>query len=191
MSLASPLLVDTPARAASRRRAAPWFIVEGVLLILLGVVAAVLPVLAGVAAALVFGWVLVLSGIFGLVSLFGARAHTHLVWGAISAVVALVAGLLVVIFPLAGTVGLAILVAAYLLVDTAAMAGLAVDQRRHGGWAWIWLALAAIASLALAAFVLLLGPRSDAVLIGVIVAIDLIFGGIALAGLGIAARRAA
>ena len=41
-----------------------------------------------------------------------------------------------------------------------------------------------------AGFVLLLGPGSDAVLVGVIVAIDLIVGGMALAGLGIAARRA-
>ena len=43
-----------------------------------------------------------LSGIFGSVSLFGARAHTHIVWGGISAAVALVGGLLVVIFPLVG-----------------------------------------------------------------------------------------
>jgi len=191
MSSASPSLASESAPATARRKAAPWFIVEGVLLILLGIVAAVLPVLAGVAAALVFGWVLILSGIFGIVSLFGARAHTHVVWGAISSLVAVAVGVLVVIFPLSGAVALAIFIAAYLFIDATAMTGLAMDQRKRGGAAWIWLLLAAVASVALAIFVLILGPRSDALVVGVIVAIDLIVGGLALITLGWAARRPA
>jgi uncharacterized membrane protein HdeD (DUF308 family) len=190
MTYATPMRASDATAAIARRGAAPWFIVEGILLVVLGVVAAVLPALAGVAAALVFGWVLVLSGVFGLVSLFGARAHTHLVWGAISAVVAMAAGLLVVTFPLAGAVALALFVAAYLLIDAVAMVGLALDQRKRGGWAWIWLLIAALASAVLAVFVLLLGAGGDAVLVGVIVAIDLVVGGTALLTLGLAARRA-
>src|ERR1700722_18924509 len=123
MSLASPQIAADPLGATSRRRAAPWFIVEGALLVLLGAVAAVLPALAGVAAALVFGSVLVLSGVFGLVSLLAAREHTHLLWGGLSAAVAIVVGALVVVFPLAGAVALAIFVAAYLVVDALATAG--------------------------------------------------------------------
>jgi uncharacterized membrane protein HdeD (DUF308 family) len=192
MSIASPsdLAAHTPSAAAARRRAAPWFIVEGVLLVLLGVVAAVLPGLAGVYAASVFGWVLVFSGVFGIVSLIAARHHTHVVWGAISCVVAIVTGALVVVFPLAGVVTLAIFVGAYLLIDAMAMAGLAMDQRKHGGWSWVWLLLAALASVVLAVFVLFLRPAGDATLIGIIVAIDLVVGGMALASLGIAALRA-
>ena len=62
-----------PSTTVIRRSAAPWFIVEGVLLIVLGGLAAALPALAGVAGALVFGWVLVLAGVFGLGSVLGAR----------------------------------------------------------------------------------------------------------------------
>jgi uncharacterized membrane protein HdeD (DUF308 family) len=189
MTLASDSAAPAARPLVPRRQAAPWFIVEGILLVLLGAVAAVLPALAGVAAALVFGWVLILSGVFGIVTLFGARAHTHLIWGGVSSAIALLVGVLIVIFPLAGAVGLAILVAAYLVVDAVAMGGMALHQRQHGGWGWIWLLLAAIASVALAAFVMLLSAGGDATLIGIIVAIDLVVGGIALVSLGIVARR--
>jgi uncharacterized membrane protein HdeD (DUF308 family) len=190
MTLASPGLTPTVRKLVPRRHAAPWFIVEGILLIALGAVAAGLPVVAGVAAALVFGWVLILSGIFGIVTLFAARAHTHIIWGGVSSAIAMLVGVLVVVFPLAGAVGLATLVAAYLVVDAIAMVGLALHQRQHGGWGWIWLLVAAIASLALAAFVMLLSAQGDATLVGIIVAIDLVVGGIALVSLGIVARRA-
>ncbi|HEX3919381.1 MAG TPA: DUF308 domain-containing protein [Caulobacteraceae bacterium] len=189
MTLASDLAAPAARPLVPRRQAAPWFIVEGLLLVLLGAVAAVLPAVAGVAAALVFGWVLILSGVFGIVTLFGARAHTHLLWGGVSSAIAVVVGLLVAVFPLAGTIGLATLVAAYLIVDAVAMVGLALHQRQHRGWGWIWLLLAAIASVGLAVFVLLLSAKGDATLIGIIVAIDLIVGGIALVSLGIVARR--
>ena len=49
--------------SALRHGASPWFIVKGVLLLILAALAAALPGHAGVAAALIFGWVLVLAGV--------------------------------------------------------------------------------------------------------------------------------
>ena len=43
----------------------------------------------------------------------------------------------------------------------------------------------------IAVLIAALGPLSDTVLLGYVIALDLIVGGIALAGLGLAARRAA
>jgi uncharacterized membrane protein HdeD (DUF308 family) len=173
-----------------RRGASAWFIVEGVLLIALGVVAAALPAAAGVAGALVFGWVLVLSDVFGAVALIGARPHTHLVWGAISAAIAIVVGALIVWRPAIGAVALALFVAAYLAADAVAMIGLALDQRRRAGRAWWWLVIAGVVDGVLAVIILAMAPVSDAVLLGFIIAVDLVVAGIALVTLGIAARRA-
>jgi uncharacterized membrane protein HdeD (DUF308 family) len=173
-----------------RRHVAPWFIVEGLLLIALGVVAAVLPGLAGIAGALVFGWVLIMSGIFGLVALFGARDHTHMLWGVLSAVVAIAVGALVIWRPVAGAVAIAIFIAAYLFIDAIAMVGLAMDQRRRHGHGWPWLIVSGVIDLVLAVLILALGPLSDSVFLGVIIAVDLIIGGVALVTLGFGARRA-
>src|SRR5277367_760686 len=99
-----------PASHLTRHRVGPWFIAEGVLLIVLGVVAAALPAIAGVAAAAVFGWVLILAGLFGLTSLVGSRDHTHLLWSIVSGVVALAVGALIVWAPLVGAVTLALFI---------------------------------------------------------------------------------
>jgi uncharacterized membrane protein HdeD (DUF308 family) len=180
-----------PLNPADRRRAAPWFIVEGGLLIVLGVVAAVLPGIAGVAAAAVFGWILILSGLFGLASVIGARHHAHLAWSIVSAIAALGVGALIVWLPLIGAITLALFIAIYLLLDGLALIGLAWDQRKRGGGRWPWVMVSGVVDLLLAVLIAALGPLSDSVLLGYVIALDLIVGGIALAGLGLAARRAA
>jgi uncharacterized membrane protein HdeD (DUF308 family) len=173
-----------------RRSAAPWFIVEGVLLLILAVLAAALPGLAGVAGALVFGWVLVLAGVFGLGSVLGARRHAHLAFSIISALVALAVGLLIVWRPLIGAVTLAIFIAAYLLIDGVTLIGLAWDQRRRAARGWGWLMASGVVDVLLAIVVLAMGPLSSVVLLGFIIAIDLAVAGIALITLGLHARRA-
>jgi len=169
----------------------PWFIVEGVLLILFGVLAAALPAFAGLAAALVFGWMLLLSGILGFVALFAGRGRAHPAWSAVSALVAVLAGVLVLWAPVTGAVTLALFIAAYLIIDGIALIGLALDQRRRGARAWGWLVASGVIDFILAACIIVLGPLADAVLVGFIVAVDLIVAGLALVALGIALRRAA
>jgi uncharacterized membrane protein HdeD (DUF308 family) len=174
-----------------RRSAAPWFIVEGVLLLVLAVLAAALPGLAGVAGALVFGWVLVLAGVLGLVSLVGARRHAHPVLSLISALVALAVGVLIVWNPLIGAVTLAMFIAAYLLIDGFALVGLAWDQRRRAGRGWPWLMVSGVVDVVLAAVILAMGAAASAVLLGFIIAVDLLLAGVALLTIGLHARRAA
>ena len=186
--MTAPEIAAAPA-ASPRRRASAWFIVEGILLIVLGVVAAFLPGAAGVAGALVFGWVLALSGLFGLVSLFGSRGHAHMVWGVISALIALAVGVFILVYPLVGAVTLAIFIAAYLLIDAVALIGFGLDQRRRHGRGWVWLTVAGSVDIVLALFILAMGPLSDVLLLGYVIAIDLVIAGLALATLGWAARR--
>jgi len=174
-----------------RRRAGPWFIVEGVLLIVLAILAAALPEIAGVAGALVFGWILVMAGVFGLVSLFGERRHAHLVFSIISALAALAAGLLILWRPLIGTLTLAIFLAVYLLIDGIASIGLAWDQRRRAARGWPWLMVSGVVDILLALIVwAFMGPLESALLLGFVIAIDLGVAGIALITLGVHARRA-
>lgn len=139
---------------------------------------------------MVFGWVLIISGVFGLVALFGSRGHAHMVFGVISGLVAIVVGVLIVWRPLIGATVLALFIAAYLFIDALAQVGFGMDQRRRGGRRWPWLVVAGAIDFLLALFILAMGPLSDTILLGFVIAVDLVIGGIALVSLGMAARRA-
>jgi uncharacterized membrane protein HdeD (DUF308 family) len=112
-----------------------------------------------------------------------------LLWSIVSGVVALVIGALIVWAPLIGAVTLALFIAVYLLLDGLALAGLAWDQRKRSGARWAWLMVAGVLDVLLAMLIVALGPLSDAVLLGFVIAIDLIVAGIALTGMGLAARK--
>ncbi len=90
-----------------------------------------------------------------------------------------------------GAAALAFVIALYLLLDGVALIGLAWDQRKRMGRRWPWLMLSGVLDLLLAGLIAALGPLSDAVLLGFIIALDLIVAGIALTGMGLAARRPA
>jgi uncharacterized membrane protein HdeD (DUF308 family) len=176
--------------ASDRRHAAPWFIGEGIVLILLAGLAIVLPGIAGLAGALVFGWVLILVGIMGFVSFLGARGHAHSFWAALSGLVAVVVGALILWHPFLGAIALAIFIAAYLLIDAVALIGMGMDQRKRGAKGWVWLIVSGAIDLLLAGVILAMGPLSDAVLLGFVIALDLFVAGTALITLGWAARKA-
>ena len=161
------------------------------MLLVLGVLAATLPAAAGLAGALVFGWLLILSGLIGLVSYFGARDHAHGVWASLSAIVAVVVGGLIIWRPLAGAITLAILLAAYLAIDAVALVGMGLDQRHRQHRGWVLLVVSGAIDAVLAIAILAMGPLSDVLLLGFLIAIDLVVAGVALLALGFAARRAA
>ena len=166
-----------------------WFIVEGALLFALGVLAGALPSFAGLAAAFVFAWMLLLSGLVGFAALVASRGQVHPIWRTVSAVAAIGAGAVVILAPLAGVLTIALLVAAYLVVNAVASFALASDQRRRSAAGWEWRVLAGVIELVLAGFIIFLRPGGDAVLVGYLVAINLVIGGLAVIGVGVAARR--
>jgi uncharacterized membrane protein HdeD (DUF308 family) len=165
-----------------------WFTVEGVVLILLGIVAFVLPVAAGLAAALVLGWILLLSGVLGLVALFATRGEAHAGWGFLSALIALVAGLLLLFDPFAGAVSIAFLLAAYLLLDGIVLVLLAIDLKRRGAPGWLWVLLSGVVDWLLAVLIFAVAPAGAPVLLGLLVGIDLVAAGFALLRLGAGLR---
>ncbi len=158
----------------------PWLTIEGVLLIILGLVALWAPFAAGLAVALILGWILLLSGAAGLIAAIIGRDHMHFGWGLASAVIALVIGLAILLFPVAGAVGLSLLIGCYLLFDGITLIASAMDQRRRHARRWGWLMAAGAADIILAVVVVMLSAAGSAILIGVIIGIDLVLAGAAL-----------
>ena len=161
-------------------RRSPWLTVEGVLLILLGVAALLMPMMAGLAATLVFAWILILTGMIGLISAFAGRAHAHLGWSLASAALALVVGVVLLVYPLAGAVALTLLIGGYLFLDGVALTALALDHRRRATGPWTWLLASGLLDLALATIIFFMSAIGSAVLIGVVVGLSLMAAGLAL-----------
>ncbi|MDB5483750.1 MAG: hypothetical protein JWO83_4803 [Caulobacteraceae bacterium] len=158
----------------------PWLTIEGVLLILLGIAALIMPLMAGLAATLVFAWILILTGMIGLISAFAGRAHAHLGWSLASAIIALLIGIILLVYPLVGAVALTAVIGAYLLLDGIALIGLALDHRKRGIRPWAWLLASGLIDVLLAALIFFMSAVGSAVLIGFIVGLSLIFAGVAL-----------
>jgi len=158
----------------------PLLMIEAIVLLLLGVAALAAPLMAGLAIAFLIGWVLVFSGVIGLIAAFAGHMHYHRGWSLASAIVALIAGLLLLLFPLIGVITVAIVIGAYLVVDGVSLIGLALTRRKRGFSGWPWLAASGALDLLLALFILSLGAAGSAILVGVVVGIDLLVAGVAL-----------
>jgi membrane protein HdeD len=182
-------LVTPPTTAQARHTGYALLLIEGVLLVLLGLGAVIAPLLAGVLAAGILGWLLIIAGIAGLVSTFYNRTHIHF-WGALlSSIAALVVGLLIVFDPGAGAVALSWMLAAWLMVDGVSSIVIALSSRKAGTSTWWWLMLSGLLDWVLALFIAFSNPLVGIAVVGTLVGIDLLFGGIALLAMARGLRR--
>ncbi|MBV8752359.1 MAG: HdeD family acid-resistance protein [Hyphomicrobiales bacterium] len=165
------------------------FLAEGIILVLLGLIAIVVPPLASLAVTLVIGWLFVISGIAGLIMTFQARHAPGFWWALLSAVVAIVAGGLLLWQPLVGVLSLTFVLIAFFLVDGILSIFLAIEHRRELVGRWAWILVSGIVDLVIAAIIWAGLPGSAAWALGLLVGIDLVFGGTALIMVARAARR--
>ena len=141
--------VQRAAKAALREHWA-LFLVEGVVLLVLGATAVVLPPLATLAVTILFGWLFLVSGIVGLFTL---------------------------------------LLIAFFLIEGAATIMFAFDHKRELSGRWGWMLVSGIIDLALALMIFAGLPSTAAWALGLLVGINMIFGGAALIAMSLYARK--
>ena len=79
------------------------FLIEGILLVVLGLAAMIVPPLASLAVTIFLGWMFLISGVVGLILTFWARKMPGFWWSLISAVLAIGAGVVLLAQPMQGT----------------------------------------------------------------------------------------
>ncbi len=166
------------------------FLAEGIILILLGLGAIVVPPIAGLAATVFLGWLFLVAGFLGLLATFRARQAPGFVWSLLSALAALVAGGLLLWNPLAGLVTLTYVLIAFFIVDGIFTIFLAMAHRRELSGKWEWMMLNGIIDLILAGIIISGLPGTLVWALGLLLGIDLVFGGAALIAVALAARKA-
>lgn len=167
------------------------FLFEGVVLVVLGVLALILPPLASIAVAIVFGWLLFIGGVFGLATTLVGRHAPGFWWAILSSLAAIVAGFFLFGWPTGGVFSLTVVLTAFLATDGILTILLALDYRRALHGRWVWMAVNGAIDLFLAAIIFIGLPQSAAWAIGIIVGVDLLFGGFSLIAMSLAARTVA
>lgn len=165
------------------------FLFEGILLVILGVAALILPPLASLAIAIFLGWMFLISGIGGLIVTYWARSTPGFWWSLISAALAVLAGMLLLARPMQAVLTLTIVVGAYFLAEGVATIMYALEHRRELSGRWSWLLVSGLVDIAISFMVITGLPSSAEWAIGVLVGINLLFGGASLIGLALAARN--
>lgn len=169
------------------RGLATWLWIAGGASVLLGALAIVFPFAATLAAELVIGAVLGVSGIMELIRAFAIRRNGSVIWDALFGLAALGAGLILLLWPLQGIVTLTIVVGVFFLFAGMFKLVACFSLRPLAGWAWIGVSGALSVLLGV---ILLFGlPGTATWAIGLLVGIDLIFLGITEIAMANALRR--
>jgi uncharacterized membrane protein HdeD (DUF308 family) len=168
-----------------------FLLTEGIILVLLGIAAIVIPPIATLAVELILGWLFLISGIVGLVMTFMTRQAPGFWWSLFSAVIAIAAGVVLLAWPAGGVLSLTLLLIAFFIMEGVATIMYALDHKRELSGRWGWLLASGIVDLALAAIIFAGLPGTAAWAIGLLVGINMLFGGAALIGLALHARRIA
>jgi uncharacterized membrane protein HdeD (DUF308 family) len=167
------------------------FLIEGIILVILGVAAVVVPPIATLAFELVIGWLFLITGIVGLVTTFWMRQAPGFWWSLLSAVIAIAAGLVLLRWPISGTLSLTFVLIAFFAIEGIVTIMYAIDHRNQLTGRWGWMLASGIVDLILAGIIFAGLPGTAIWALGLLVGINLVFGGTAMIGMALAAREAA
>ena len=183
---------ETAGRALARSLRDHWklFLLEGVVLVVLGIAALLLPLIAGLAVAILFGWLFLALGVVGLLTTFSMRHAPGFVWSLLSAILTIALGIALLAFPGIGLISLTYLLIAFFIVEGIVTIMYALEHKRELTQRWGWMLLSGVVDLVVALLILLGLPGSFAWALGVIVGINLLFGGASMLAMALAAREA-
>jgi uncharacterized membrane protein HdeD (DUF308 family) len=192
MSANQSNIVDVQ-RAVNRALRDHWvlYLVEGIVLVLLGAVAIVVPPLATLAVTIVLGWLFLASGVVGLFTTFWMRGAPGFWWSLLSAILAIVVGIWLLAAPVTGAVSLTILLIVFFVIEGVATIMFALDHKRELSGHWGWMLASGVVDLVLAAIILAGLPGTAAWALGLLVGINMVFGGSAMIAMALHARNAA
>ena len=165
------------------------FLIEGVLLAALGLAAMIAPMIASVAFTIFLGWMFLISGAAGLAMTFWARQMPGFWWSLISALLAVGAGIILLTRPAQGVLTLTIVMGAYFLAEGVATIMYALEHRRELSERWSWMLFAGVLDILISAMIITGLPGSAEWAIGLLVGINLLFGGASMIGMALAARN--
>ena len=161
------------------------------MLVILGMLAILVPPLGSLAATVLFGSILLLSGAVGLIATVRARHAPGFWWSLVSALIGIAAGALLLGWPLQGMFSLTAVLIAFLILEGVVSIFYALEHRKGLSGRWGWMLASGFVDLMLGGIIFAGLPGTAAWALGVIIGVNMIFGGWALIAMALAARTQA
>jgi uncharacterized membrane protein HdeD (DUF308 family) len=171
--------------------AAHWkrFLIQGLILELLGLMAFAMPYFGTLAFDIFLGWLLMIGGGVRVVPLIRAKHLPGYWWSLGAALLAIVAGVLLVVRPLQGMISLTLLLMLLFLIEGVSAIVSALDFRHHVR-RWGWLLVRGVIDLVLVFLIWRGWPASALWAIGLLVGVNLFLMGLTLVMMALGVRSA-
>jgi uncharacterized membrane protein HdeD (DUF308 family) len=189
MTAANPTFVEMQRTIGDTLRA-HWrlYVFQGVLMIILGVLAVAAPAFATLTVDIYVGWLFLISGVLGLIAMFSARNVPGFLWTLVTALLSIVVGGVLLWKPVEGARSLTIVLTAFFFIEGVFQAAAALIYRDAIPSRWGWLLASGIADLALAAIIIAGWPGTAAWTLGLLVGVNLLTTGWAVVMVALGAR---
>ena len=165
------------------------FLVQGIIMMVLGAFAIIWPQLSTLAVDLYVGWMFLISGLIGLFTIFVASSATGFVWSLLTAALSLFLGVLLLWHPVEGAVSLTLVLISFFITEGAFQIAAGFRYREAFPDSWVWLLMSGIADLVLAAMLIWGWPSTATWALGLIAGLSLFTSGLAIVMVAAAARN--
>lgn len=165
-----------------------WFVVLGIIVLALGVIAAGNLLIATAASVFFVGAMMIVAGIVEIIHAFGVKSWGKFILWLLSGLLYIVAGYFAFANPLLATAVLTLFLAISLIASGLVRVWIGFTSKNLEGWGWV---VAAGIVTTLAGLIIFSGwPVNSLWILGLFLAIDLIFQGITYIAFGFGLRRA-
>jgi len=169
------------------KRYSIWFLIEGVLLVVTGILALLYPVISSVAVVIMLGWLLIISGVLQGIGLIGAHHVPHFWLHFISVILAVLVGILLLRDPAQGMLTITLLLIIFFMIEGIAKIVFSLTIRPFPNWGGVL--ASGVVGILLSAVLWASLPVTALWLIGLLMGIALISNGAAIAYLAWHVRR--
>lgn len=166
-----------------------WMLAIGIVLILTGLLAFALPVVASIAVEAMIGAAFLISGVMQGVHAVRAEGWRARAISIASALLYVVGAGLLLLNPLAGLVALTLVMLSVIAADGVMRVVIGARMRPEKGWGWM--IASGVVSVLLAIALFLMFPAVSLTLLGVLLGISFVIEGAAFTAAALAARRTA
>lgn len=165
------------------------FVAQGVIMLILGVLAIAWPQISTVAVDIFVGWLFLLSGLAGIFTMFFARDVQAFLWMVLTAALALFVGVMLVWHPAEGAASLTVVLTVFFIVEGIFQIGASLSYRNTFPNRWGWMLASGIVDLILGGIIITGWPGTATWVLGLLAGVNLITSGAAITAVALAGRE--
>jgi uncharacterized membrane protein HdeD (DUF308 family) len=166
-----------------------WFLALGIVFLALGIYAFFNQFMATVASVFLIGWLMLIAAVAQVVHAFGVKGWGSFLLWLLAGIVYGVAGIFALINPVLASVALTFVLAVALIADGVLRIWIGFKERPEANWGWV--VAAGVITLLAGLIIAAKWPVNSLWVLGLFLAIDLIFQGWSFIALSLALKRRA